>query len=142
MILIQSFIPACLWLISYLGAVQPGFAHQIHLTEEKNATWKEKYGGQWDQPYSGPLSFSHLPYSRCLENENDHFDVAILGMPFDTAVTYRPGSALFYTWSQFVGPYRFTTGRVLVLLPFGLEVVVRDQLLDIPLLGEAIHIYP
>jgi len=54
-------------------------------------TWLEKYGPQIDFPFSGPLSFSHLPYFRCLENEHESFDIAILGMPFDTAVTYRPG---------------------------------------------------
>ena len=54
--------------------------------------WTEKYGPQIDQPFSGPLSFSHLPYSRCLEDESAQFDIALLGMPFDTAVTYRPGA--------------------------------------------------
>ncbi|KAI0735046.1 Arginase/deacetylase [Earliella scabrosa] len=54
--------------------------------------WIEKYGPQIDQPFSGPLSFSHLPYSRCLEDESAQFDIALLGMPFDTAVTYRPGA--------------------------------------------------
>jgi hypothetical protein len=54
-------------------------------------TWAEKYGTQYDQGFSGPLSFSHLPYFRCLENERPNFDLAILGLPFDTAVTYRPG---------------------------------------------------
>jgi len=57
----------------------------------KDPTWLEKYGPQTDQPFSGPLSFSHLPYHRCLEKEDVFFDIAILGMPFDTAVTYRPG---------------------------------------------------
>jgi len=54
-------------------------------------TWAEKYGAQFDQSFSGPLSFSHLPYFRCLENEAASFDIAVIGLPFDTAVTYRPG---------------------------------------------------
>jgi len=54
-------------------------------------TWGEKYGAQFDQAFSGPLSFSHLPYVLCLEDTKTSFDIAILGMPFDTAVTYRPG---------------------------------------------------
>lgn len=53
-------------------------------------TWAEKYGSQYDSTFSGPLSFSHLPYARCLET-NDNFDIAVLGFPFDTGVTYRPG---------------------------------------------------
>ena len=64
--------------------------------------WLEKYGAQIDQPFSGPLSFSHLPYSRCLEDENAAFDIAVLGMPFDTAVTYRPGARF--------GPYAIRSG--------------------------------
>jgi len=63
----------------------------------RDPTWLEKYGPQIDQPFSGPLSFSHLPYHRCLEKEDVFFDIAILGMPFDTAVTYRPGCVCL-TW--------------------------------------------
>ncbi|KAF8506556.1 hypothetical protein F5888DRAFT_1791011 [Russula emetica] len=42
--------------------------------------------------FTGPLAFSHLPYIRCLEEASPAFDIALLGMPFDTAVTYRPGA--------------------------------------------------
>ncbi|PSS29567.1 hypothetical protein PHLCEN_2v2715 [Hermanssonia centrifuga] len=69
--------------------------------EGQNA-WLEKYGKQIDQPFSGPLSFSHLPYSRCLEDTTAEFDIALLGMPFDTAVTYRPGARF--------GPYAIRSG--------------------------------
>ncbi|RPD55854.1 Arginase/deacetylase [Lentinus tigrinus ALCF2SS1-6] len=65
-------------------------------------TWLEKYGPQIDQGFSGPLSFAHLPYTRCLEDENAEFDIALLGMPFDTAVTYRPGARF--------GPYAIRSG--------------------------------
>lgn len=65
-------------------------------------TWLEKYGKQVDQVFSGPLSFSHLPYSRCLEDESALFDVALIGMPFDTAVSYRPGARF--------GPYAIRSG--------------------------------
>lgn len=54
--------------------------------------WLDKYGLQIDQPFSGPLSFSHLPYARCLEERARAFDIAVLGLPFDTAVSYRPGA--------------------------------------------------
>jgi len=59
---------------------------------DSSETWSEKYGEQYDHPFSGPLAFSHLPYIRCLENVSATFDIALLGMPFDTAVTYRPGA--------------------------------------------------
>ncbi len=55
-------------------------------------TWSEKYGSQPDLAFTGPLAFSHLPYVRCLEDASPAFDIALLGMPFDTAVTYRPGA--------------------------------------------------
>lgn len=71
-------------------------------TQPRQETWLSKYGPQIDQPFSGPLSFSHLPYSRCLEDESADFDIAILGMPFDTAVTYRPGARF--------GPYAIRSG--------------------------------
>jgi agmatinase len=64
--------------------------------------WLHKYGPQIDQPFSGPLSFSHLPYSRCLEDAGRPLDIAVLGLPFDTAVTYRPGARF--------GPYAIRSG--------------------------------
>ncbi len=69
-------------------------AHQIPLADhnaDKVLSWMEKYGKPIDQPFSGPLSFSRLPYTLCLEDEDVTFDIAILGMPFDTGVSYRPG---------------------------------------------------
>ncbi|KAA1467790.1 Arginase/deacetylase [Dentipellis sp. KUC8613] len=70
--------------------------------QEKTQTWLEKYGQQNDLGYTGPLSFSHLDYARCLEDDTKDFDIAILGMPFDTAVSYRPGARF--------GPYGIRVG--------------------------------
>jgi agmatinase len=64
--------------------------------------WLAKYGPQIDQVFSGPLSFSHLPYARCLEDSSARFDIALLGMPFDTGVSYRPGARF--------GPYGIRSG--------------------------------
>ncbi|EMD41856.1 hypothetical protein CERSUDRAFT_129052 [Gelatoporia subvermispora B] len=72
------------------------------LSEDTSETWLNKYGKQIDQVFSGPLSFSHLPYSRCLEDISAQFDIAVLGMPFDTGVTYRPGARF--------GPYAIRSG--------------------------------
>lgn len=52
-------------------------------------SWIKKYGPQVDLGYTGPLSFSHLEYARCLQEPNTTFDLAILGMPFDTTVRIR-----------------------------------------------------
>lgn len=83
------------------------YGHQVPLGEhaahvESESPWTAKYGPQIDLPFTGPLSFSHLPYSRCLEDGSTEFDVAVLGMPFDTAVTYRPGARF--------GPFAIRSG--------------------------------
>ncbi|NNU79852.1 agmatinase [Halovulum dunhuangense] len=47
--------------------------------------------GRWaEMTYGGALSFLRRPYSRDLAN----VDVAVWGVPFDSAVTYRPGCRL------------------------------------------------
>lgn len=42
--------------------------------------------------FSGISTFAHLPHVKCLTNLDEKFDIAIIGAPFDTAVTYRPGA--------------------------------------------------
>lgn len=82
--------------------------HDNHAQEpwEADATrrneWTENYGPQIDHSFSGPLAFSHLPYHRCLDNDGTRFDIAVLGMPFDTGVSYRPGARF--------GPYGIRSG--------------------------------
>lgn len=41
--------------------------------------------------FTGIGSFAHLDYVKCLTHPTEAFDIAILGVPFDTAVSYRPG---------------------------------------------------
>lgn len=82
-------------------------AHQqqaitIPIEEKPTEPWSKKYGDQYNLPYSGPLSFSRLPYALCLQDPSTHFDIAILGMPFDTAVSYRPGARF--------GPFAIRSG--------------------------------
>lgn len=101
-------------------------------------TWSEKYGAQVDSTFSGPLSFSHLPYSRCLDNPNTNFDIAILGLPFDTTTSYRPG----YFGTNF-RPVLFLTlnllGLVSVLSQFVREAVDNGTPAGTPFLGLMIH---
>jgi hypothetical protein len=54
--------------------------------------WLSEFGGTPDLSFSGITTFAHLPHSRCLDRPDTPFDVAILGVPFDTAVSYRPGA--------------------------------------------------
>ncbi|KAJ7814021.1 hypothetical protein B0H14DRAFT_3090216 [Mycena olivaceomarginata] len=45
--------------------------------------WTSKYGALMDLGYTGPLlSFSHLPYTRCLEDGSAHFDIGLIGARF------------------------------------------------------------
>ncbi|KAF5332760.1 hypothetical protein D9611_005098 [Ephemerocybe angulata] len=105
---------AIFWVVSSFAAIQlaaghgPDSQHHFHPQSPGVAnggvTWAQKYGEQVDLPFSGPLSFSHLPYTRCLDtvNEKERFDIAILGMPFDTTVSYRPGARF--------GPFAIRSG--------------------------------
>ncbi|KAF8846159.1 arginase deacetylase [Paxillus ammoniavirescens] len=87
-----------------LVAVVSGQQQQQPLRDlhEQPETWLSKYGKQIDQTFSGPLSFSHIDYARCLEDESAAFDIAVLGMPFDTGTSYRPGARF--------GPYAIRSG--------------------------------
>ncbi|KAF7309767.1 hypothetical protein MIND_00348600 [Mycena indigotica] len=64
--------------------------------------WTSKFGPQVDLGYTGPLSFSHLPYSRCLDDGLARFDIGLLGFPFDTTTSYRPGARF--------GPFAIRSG--------------------------------
>ena len=89
----------------FASLVALGACHQTTLHDElggDSEEWLNKYGKQIDQTFSGPLSFSHLPYTRCLEDASAKFDIAVLGMPFDTAVSYRPGARF--------GPFAIRSG--------------------------------
>lgn len=44
---------------------------------------------QW--AFSGIATFGHLPHVRCLVEPRELFDIAVIGVPFDGAVSYRPG---------------------------------------------------
>lgn len=72
------------------------------LSDKEPETWLSKYGKPIDQPFSGFLSFSHTPHAVCLEDEKATFDIAILGFPFDTGVSYRPGARF--------GPFAIRSG--------------------------------
>ena len=44
---------------------------------------------QW--AFTGISTFAHLKYVKCLTEPDVPFDIGIIGAPFDTAVSYRPG---------------------------------------------------
>ncbi|KAF7316047.1 hypothetical protein MIND_00122400 [Mycena indigotica] len=88
-------LPAMLLLLlvfcAYVAAQTQEYLHPniLDVTKEE---WHQKYGKQHDMAFTGPLSFMHLPYAKCLEDASQPFDIAILGLPFDTTTSYRPGA--------------------------------------------------
>jgi agmatinase len=85
-------------------------AHTTHDEETNDAAaaaaeadaWYSKYGQTGDLSFTGITSFAHLPHIRCLDNPSAELDVAIVGMPFDSAVSFRPGARF--------GPYGIRSG--------------------------------
>nr|POE47485.1 guanidinobutyrase [Quercus suber] len=60
---------------------------------ETQSDLEAKWGSdvlQWG--FSGISTFAHLPHVRCLVHPETPFDIGIIGVPFDTAVSYRPGA--------------------------------------------------
>lgn len=53
-------------------------------------TLQDIWGQDW--PFTGIQTFAHLPHEKCLLDGNLDFDIGVIGMPFDTAVSYRPGA--------------------------------------------------
>ncbi|KAF2691049.1 Arginase/deacetylase [Lentithecium fluviatile CBS 122367] len=76
--------------------VSVAFAHATHdaeqqvFTEEHLQELERKWGTDWG--FSGVSTFAHLPHTRCLTRPESAFDIGIIGAPFDTAVSYRPGA--------------------------------------------------
>ncbi|KIW14551.1 agmatinase [Exophiala spinifera] len=51
---------------------------------------KAKWDSDWS--FSGISTFAHLKHVKCLTTPYEPFDIGIIGAPFDTAVSYRPGA--------------------------------------------------
>ncbi|KAJ5230357.1 hypothetical protein N7489_011065 [Penicillium chrysogenum] len=58
--------------------------------EHERAELLRKWDQEWS--FSGIASFAHLKPVKCLIEPDEHYDIAIIGAPFDTAVSYRPGA--------------------------------------------------
>ena len=50
----------------------------------------EIWGEAW--PFQGINTFAHLPHEVCLTNRDLDYDIALIGVPFDTATSYRSGA--------------------------------------------------
>ena len=69
-------------------------------TQSNSPDLQSMFGGHQDDEFmtafAGITTFAHLPFINCLhptypEESKEKFDIAIIGAPFDTSVTYRPG---------------------------------------------------
>ncbi|KAJ5344920.1 hypothetical protein N7541_007416 [Penicillium brevicompactum] len=58
--------------------------------EHERAELLKKWDQEWS--FSGIASFAHLKPVKCLIEPDEHYDIAVIGAPFDTAVSYRPGA--------------------------------------------------
>ncbi|KIX98482.1 uncharacterized protein Z520_05783 [Fonsecaea multimorphosa CBS 102226] len=54
--------------------------------DELKAKWDFDWG------FSGISTFAHLRHVKCLTAPYEPFDIGIIGAPYDTAVSYRPGA--------------------------------------------------
>ncbi len=86
----------------FLLATTSVYAYSGDFLDISNEEWTRRFGPQKDLAFTGPNSFMHLPYARCLEDSSQPYDIAILGMPFDTTTSYRPGARF--------GPQSIRTG--------------------------------
>ncbi|OAA63395.1 arginase [Niveomyces insectorum RCEF 264] len=83
-------------LSAILAYTSQAFACQHHHDNDREWTKEEldelelKWGTDWG--FSGISTFAHLPHVKCLTTPSAAFDIGILGAPFDTAVSYRPGA--------------------------------------------------
>ncbi|KAG4267306.1 agmatinase [Fusarium proliferatum] len=59
-------------------------------TAEELAELEAKWGFDW--AFGGIGTFAHLNHVKCLTEPTEPYDIAIIGAPLDTAVTYRPGA--------------------------------------------------
>ncbi|KAG9237202.1 arginase family-domain-containing protein [Amylocarpus encephaloides] len=64
--------------------------HEQKYTPDSNEELERKWSFEWG--FSGINTFAHLPHTKCLTSPSTPFDIGILGVPFDTAVSYRPGA--------------------------------------------------
>lgn len=49
-----------------------------------------KYGKTVDLTFSGINTFAHLPHRECLDQDQEIFDIAIVGAPFDVRRSDTP----------------------------------------------------
>ncbi|KAH3686022.1 hypothetical protein WICPIJ_003022 [Wickerhamomyces pijperi] len=75
-------------LFSLLTSLVASHSHKEPVVD--GPTLQQLWGDDW--PFSGINTFAHLPHTKCLVDPSQEYDIAIVGVPFDTAVSYRSGA--------------------------------------------------
>ncbi|OAA71378.1 agmatinase [Cordyceps fumosorosea ARSEF 2679] len=86
----RASVLASLVLYAGLSLACGGHDDDRQWTKEELQELEDKWGYDW--AFSGIGTFAHLDHVKCLTNPAERFDIAIVGVPFDTAVSYRPGA--------------------------------------------------
>lgn len=77
-------------------ALALGVQAQFHVSQnvvvntETEPSLDEIWGELW--PFQGINTFAHMPHQKCLVDRTLNYDVAVIGVPFDTATSYRSGA--------------------------------------------------
>ncbi|KAI0534652.1 agmatinase [Xylaria digitata] len=88
---LKGFVWASLSLTSALVTAYGQHAEQAREWSQAELDELEaKWGTDWG--FSGISTFAHLKHVKCLTTPSELYDIAIIGAPFDTAVSYRPGA--------------------------------------------------
>lgn len=80
-------------LLAIASSLVAGHGHHHQESEyniDSEPTLEQLWGEDW--PFSGINTFAHLSHTKCLVDQDVDYDIAVIGMPFDTAVSYRPGA--------------------------------------------------
>ncbi|GAP86456.1 putative mitochondrial precursor protein [Rosellinia necatrix] len=86
-----EFVGATLGFSSALVTACGGHAEEGRTwSQEELEELEAKWGTDW--AFSGISTFAHLKHVRCLTTPSQLYDIAIIGAPFDTSVSYRPGA--------------------------------------------------
>lgn len=67
-----------------------GDEEEIVLSQSKKEELLMKWEQEWG--FSGVSTFAHMKTVKCLIEPDERYDIAVIGAPFDTAVSYRPGA--------------------------------------------------
>lgn len=63
---------------------------EIIYNSDKEPSLEEMWDGLW--PFQGINTFAHLDHHKCLLDRETDYDIGVIGVPFDTATSYRPGA--------------------------------------------------